>query len=54
MKDRIVEEIRSRRRKLMREKYHGSAEKLVHEAIEWARQHPERVIHARRKQAVAV
>ena len=53
MKDRIVEEIRSRRRRLMREKYHGSAEKLVREAIEWERQHPDRVIHARRKQAVA-
>lgn len=54
MKDRIVEEIRSRRRKLIREKYDGSAMKLVREAIEWERQHPDRVIHARRKQAVAI
>ena len=54
MKDTIVEEIRSRRRNLIREKYHGSVEQLIRGAIEWERQHPDRVIHARRKQAAAV
>ena len=54
MKDKIVEEIRSRRQKLIRERYQGSVAKFVRGAIEWEHQHPDRVIHTRRQHAVAV
>jgi len=54
MKDKAIEEIRSRRRRLIREKYDGSVVKFVHGAIEWEHQHPERVIRIRRKHAIAV
>ncbi len=45
MKDKVVEEIRSRRRELIRVKYQGSVDKFVRGAIEWEHQHPDRVIH---------
>lgn len=54
MKDKVVEEIRSRRRRLIQEKYEGSLDKFVQGAIEWEHKHPDRVLHAHRKRAAAV
>ena len=53
MKDKVVEEIRSRRRTLIQEKYDDSVAKFVQGAIEWEHQHPNRVIRAKRKRPVA-
>jgi len=54
VKDKIVEEIRARRRQLVRGKYDGSVDRFVGAAIAWDGKHPDRVIHAGRKHAVTV
>ena len=56
MTDKIIEEIRSRRRQLMRTRYGGSIDKLVEAGIEWQRKHPGRAVSLRsnpRARAVA-
>ncbi|MFO7871154.1 MAG: hypothetical protein R6V03_06945 [Kiritimatiellia bacterium] len=49
MKDPAVEEIRERRRKLIKERYHGSVERFIDEAMAWAKDHPDRVVDLRKK-----
>jgi len=49
MKDNAVEEIRERRRKLIKEKYAGSISRLIDEAIRWQKQHPDRVVDLRKR-----
>ncbi|MFC1461417.1 hypothetical protein ACFLQR_02725 [Verrucomicrobiota bacterium] len=48
-----VEEIRKRRRQLMREKYGTSVGKLVEEASKWERKHPTRIVDLRGKHLTA-
>ena len=53
MKDDAVEEIRARRRKLIKEQYGGSISRLIDEAIQWQAKHPDKVVDLRkRKMAV--
>ena len=51
MRDRAVEEIRSRRRRLFQEKYGGSIARYVEGAIAWERQYPDKVVRPRRQKA---
>jgi hypothetical protein len=44
-----VEEIRERRRMLIRDRYHGSVEALIDEAIRWEKAHPKRTVSRRRR-----
>jgi hypothetical protein len=44
-----VEEIRERRRRLIRDKYHGSVEALIDEAMRWEKAHPRRTVTRRRR-----
>ncbi len=46
--DREVEEIRSRRRKLLRDEYGGSVHRFVEDALAWQEKHPERVKRLRK------
>ena len=41
--DREVEEIRRRRRQIIREEYGGSVHALVEDAIAWQKKHPDKV-----------
>jgi hypothetical protein len=50
MKDRIVEEIRARRRALLLERYGGSIQKMLAASREWQMSHPDRVKTLRRRQ----
>ena len=43
--DEAIEEMRERRRKLMKEKYGNSPERLFDDADKWQKNHPERVVH---------
>ena len=45
-----IEEIRTRRRELIQERYGGSVRKLLEAAGEWERKHPDR-LQSRRKRA---
>ena len=49
MKDIAVEEVRALRRRLLKERYGGSVDRLVQAAIEGQRLHPLRVINLRRR-----
>ena len=49
MKDIAVEEVRARRRRLLKERYGGSVDRLVQAAMESQRLHPLRVINMRRR-----
>ena len=46
--DDAIEEMRERRRKLLKEKYDGSLERLFNDADQWQKKHPERVVHPQR------
>lgn len=54
MKDKLVEEIRARRRRLFREKYGCSVDGLVRGAMAWEREHPDRAIRKRHQRPAAV
>ena len=43
MIDKEVEEIRSRRRKLLREKYNGNINILIDEAMNWQKENPDKI-----------
>jgi hypothetical protein len=44
-KDPVIEEIRDRRKKLVREKYHGSIEEFLDAAKEYQKKHHEKVVN---------
>lgn len=46
--DHEVEEIRKRRRRLLREEYGGSVHALIEGAVAWQERHPERVKRLRK------
>jgi len=46
--DEAIEEMRERRRKLMKEKYDNSPDRLFEEADKWQKEHPDRVAHPQR------
>lgn len=45
--DEAIEEMRERRRRLLKEKYDNSLERYFEEADKWQKQHPQRVVHPR-------
>jgi hypothetical protein len=47
-----VEEIRERRRRLIRDRYHGSIEALIDESVTWAASHGRRTVGSRRPKPV--
>ena len=49
MIDREVEEIRKRRRRILRSDYGGSIERFVEDARRWSREHPEKVVDLRKR-----
>jgi len=49
MIDREVEEIRQRRRRILREAYGGSIERLVEDAQRWGKEHPEKVVDLKKR-----
>ena len=49
MKDIAVEEVRARRRRLLKERYGGSVDRLIQAAIESQRMHPLNVINLRKR-----
>jgi len=49
MIDHEVEEIRKRRRRILREDYGGSIEEFVKDASRWGREHPDKVISLKKK-----
>lgn len=57
MKDQAIEEVRARRRSLLRDKYDGSVEKMIAACIEWQIKHPGRTVtpkgHRTTRRAVA-
>jgi hypothetical protein len=44
IRDEIIEEIRERRRKLIRDEFGGSIDKFFDEAARWQKQHPELMV----------
>lgn len=56
MFDKEVEEIRSRRRKLLQEKYNGDINSLVDEAMNWQKENPDKIVSPKKnkktKQAI--
>lgn len=44
-----VEEIRERRRELIRDRYQGSVDALIDEAIRWQKAHPKRTASRRHR-----
>ena len=44
----LVEEVRLRRQKLMKDKYYASVDNLVDEAIDWQKQNAEQVVNLRK------
>lgn len=55
MKDQAVEEVRERRRRLIKDQYHGSIHAFVSEIVRWGTAHPDKVenLRQRRKQEAA-
>jgi len=54
MKDIAVEELRARRRRLLKERYNGSVDRMIQAAMESQRQHPLHVINLKKRRAVRV
>lgn len=52
MTDHAVEEIRSRRRKLISANYEGSIDKMTDSIIDWQKAHPRKVVNLHGKRAV--
>jgi hypothetical protein len=48
IRDEAIEEIRERRRKLLKEEYGGSIDRFFDAAEEWQKKHPERIVHPHR------
>ena len=48
IRDEAIEEIRERRRRLIKEQYGGSIDRFFDDADEWQKKHPERVVHPQR------
>ncbi len=48
IRDEAIEEIRERRRRLIKEQYGGSIDRFLDDAEEWQKKHPERVVHPER------
>ena len=49
MIDHEVEEIRKRRRRILRDDYGGSIERFVEDARRWGREHPEQVVDLKKE-----
>ncbi len=49
MKDHAVEEIRARRRKLLKDKYDGSIARMIEDGMQWQAKHPDRVVDLRKR-----
>ena len=49
MIDREVEEIRKRRRRILRDECGGSIERFVEDARRWGRQHPDKVVDLKKR-----
>jgi len=47
-KDKAIDEIRDRRKKLLLKQYNGSIENLINEAISWQHKNPQKVTHLRK------
>jgi len=47
MTDKVIEEIRQRRRTLIQARYDGSIDKMVAASLEWQRSHPGRAVPVR-------
>jgi hypothetical protein len=45
MYNKAVEEIRERRKKLLKDNYNGSIDKFIDEAIKWEKQHSEKIVN---------
>ena len=43
--DEAIEEIRERRRRMIKEQYGGSIDRFLDEAEEWQKKHPEQLAH---------
>jgi hypothetical protein len=48
IRDEAIEEIRERRRRLLKELYGGSIDRFLDDAEEWQKKHPERIVHPER------
>ena len=48
IRDEAIEELRERRRELMKVNYENSIERLFEDAGQWQKKHPERVVHPQR------
>jgi hypothetical protein len=48
MTDRVIEEIRERRRNLIKTRYGGSVDRVVASSCEWQKMHPRKVANLRR------
>ena len=45
MRDKIIEEIREKRKVMLREDFAGSIKRFGEEARQWQREHPDRVVN---------
>jgi hypothetical protein len=48
IRDEAIEEIRERRRHLIKELYGGSIDRFFDDAEDWQKKHPERIVHPER------
>jgi hypothetical protein len=48
IRDEAIEEIRERRRRLIKEQYGGSMDRFIDDADEWQKKHPEKVVRPER------
>jgi hypothetical protein len=48
IRDEAIEEIRERRRKLLKEEYGGSIDRFFDDADKWQKEHPTQVVHPER------
>jgi hypothetical protein len=48
IRDDAIEEIRERRRLLLKEQYGGSIDRFLNDAEDWQKKHPDRVVHPER------
>ncbi len=47
-KDKAIDEIRERRKKLFKEKYNNSIEKFINDAKKWQQKNPQKVVNLRK------
>lgn len=45
IRDEAIEEIRERRRRMIKEQYNGSFDRLLDDAEKWQKEHPDRIVH---------